>query len=196
MQAEDGGDLAAAIRETREEVGIELGTAGRLLGSLEPVRPLGALTRIDVAPFVFAVAPGTEARPNVEVAAAFWVNLDRLADPSARAEYVHPPVGDRFPALLAGEHTIWGLTYRVLVQLLSRLGHDPAGFRLAHPMPYESVTLQLTARQAEALRALAEREQLPPETYAAEVLVKHLYHAFSPDLAAPPPPAGPGEAGR
>jgi hypothetical protein len=63
-------------------------------------------------------------------------------------------------------------------------------------MPRESVTLQLTARQAEALRALAAAEELPPEVYAAEVLVKHLYHAYTPEAAAraaagrTAPPAG------
>jgi hypothetical protein len=61
-------------------------------------------------------------------------------------------------------------------------------------MPHESVTLRLTARQAEALRALAAAEELPPEVYAAEVLVKHLYHAYTPEAAAraaaaPSPPA-------
>lgn len=44
-------------------------------------------------------------------------------------------------------------------------------------------TLQLTDRQAEALRALAALEELPPEVYAAEVLVKHLYHAYTPEVA-------------
>lgn len=63
-------------------------------------------------------------------------------------------------------------------------------------MARESLTLQLTARQAEALRALAAAEALPPEVYAAEVLVKHLYHAYGPEAAAraagapAPPPAG------
>ena len=62
-------------------------------------------------------------------------------------------------------------------------------------MAHESVTLRLTARQAEALRALAAAEELPPEVYAAEVLVKHLYHAYTPQAAAraaagPTPPAG------
>ncbi len=50
-------------------------------------------------------------------------------------------------------------------------------------MPREPFTLQLTARQAEALRALASLEDLPPEVYAAEVLVKHLYHAYTPEVA-------------
>jgi len=44
-------------------------------------------------------------------------------------------------------------------------------------------TLQLTDRQAQALRALAAAEELTPETYAAEVLVKHLYHAYTPEVA-------------
>ena len=50
-------------------------------------------------------------------------------------------------------------------------------------MPKESFTVQLTERQAGALRALAALEELPPEVYAAEVLVKHLYHAYTPEVA-------------
>ena len=61
-------------------------------------------------------------------------------------------------------------------------------------MPGEPFTLKLTARQAEALRALAALEDLPPEVYAAEVLVKHLYHAYTPDVARRA--AGDGEPGR
>ena len=50
-------------------------------------------------------------------------------------------------------------------------------------MSQEKYTLSLTPRQAEALRALAALEELPPEVYAAEVLVKHLYHAYTPEVA-------------
>lgn len=49
-------------------------------------------------------------------------------------------------------------------------------------MPREAFTLQLTERQSVALRALAALEELPPEVYAAEVLVKHLYHAYTPQV--------------
>jgi hypothetical protein len=49
-------------------------------------------------------------------------------------------------------------------------------------MPRETVTLSLTDRQAEALRALSALEELPAEVYAAEVLVKHLYHAYTPEI--------------
>ena len=50
-------------------------------------------------------------------------------------------------------------------------------------MAHEAFTLQLPPRQAEALRALAALEELPPEIYAAEVLAKHLYHAYTPEVA-------------
>ena len=50
-------------------------------------------------------------------------------------------------------------------------------------MTRQPFTLELTPRQAEALRALAALEELPPEVYAAEVLVKHLYHAYTPEVA-------------
>jgi hypothetical protein len=47
----------------------------------------------------------------------------------------------------------------------------------------EAFVLNLPGRQAEALRALAALEELPPEVYAAEVLAKHLYHAYTPEVA-------------
>jgi hypothetical protein len=50
-------------------------------------------------------------------------------------------------------------------------------------MAHEPFTLKLTARQAEALRALAALEDLPPDVYAAEVLARHLYHAYTPEVA-------------
>jgi hypothetical protein len=62
-------------------------------------------------------------------------------------------------------------------------------------MGRQQFVLSLTARQAEALLALAAAEELPPEVYAAEVLVKHLYHAYAPNRppggAAPPAAGGP-----
>src|SRR5688572_23556785 len=54
---EDPGDatlLATAVREVREEVGIELNRA-MLLGELDDLRPSSAPARIVVRPFVFAL---------------------------------------------------------------------------------------------------------------------------------------------
>ncbi len=46
-----------------------------------------------------------------------------------------------------------------------------------------SLVITLPPRQAEALRALAALEEIPPEMYAAEVLAKHLYHTYTPEVA-------------
>jgi hypothetical protein len=48
--------------------------------------------------------------------------------------------------------------------------------------PRQTITLTLTERQMEALLALASLEDLPAQVYAQEVLVKHLYHAYTPEV--------------
>lgn len=55
-------------------------------------------------------------------------------------------------------------------------------------MARETITLSLTARQAEALRALSRLEEIPPDIYASEVLVRHLYHEYTPEVARRVPP--------
>lgn len=122
----DADDLATAIRETREEIGLELAACGELLGALAPVAPRGAPLTITVFPFVWTVPSDTPPlRPNAEVALAFWVPLRDLRDPAAAAEYVHPESAVRFPALLGGGHMVWGLTHRILSELLQLAA--PAG---------------------------------------------------------------------
>lgn len=63
-------------------------------------------------------------------------------------------------------------------------------------MPHETFTLKLTARQAQALRELSALEDLPPEVYAAEVLAKHLYHAWTPETARRAAGAGGADGGQ
>src|SRR5690606_12827006 len=56
-------DLDTAIRETHEEVGIDLERHGLLLGRLDDVRPSEGGPQIAVAPFVFAVPAAVQVRP-------------------------------------------------------------------------------------------------------------------------------------
>lgn len=121
--------LATAIRETREEVGIDLARHGRLLGALDAVQPRAGAPAVAVSPFVFAVPPGATARPNYEVAAALWIPIPELTAPQAATEYVHAlDAGDslRFPAFGVRAHTIWGLTHRILLQFIELGGYAPA----------------------------------------------------------------------
>ena len=49
--------LATAIRETEEEIGLDLGRAGEGLGSLDEVRAMARMRPMDltIQPFVFRV---------------------------------------------------------------------------------------------------------------------------------------------
>lgn len=119
----DANLLETAERETFEEVGIDLRASATYLGPLDDVQPLGAgVPPLVISPHAFVVPGPTVARPNHEVEAALWVPLSQLAEPVARAEYLHALESGqtlRFPALRYQGHVIWGLTYRILTQFLS-----------------------------------------------------------------------------
>lgn len=132
--AADANLCETAIRETREEVGIDLREGGEVLGRLPTVTPKSSLApQVAVTPFV-AVAPPAyhssdeasmpkELRLNEEVAAAFWVPL-RLLKESGRSErftMVIMGVNRAWPAYPSAEGLIWGLTERILTGFLSLL---------------------------------------------------------------------------
>ncbi len=114
--------LATAIRETREEIGVDLGGAERLgvLDDLYPRTPV--LPPVVVRPFVFALT----ARPTVvvspEVQDAFWVSFRAFQAPGVRGEVVvdHPGIPRRvLPAYTLGNRTIWGMSERILTPLIT-----------------------------------------------------------------------------
>src|SRR6185369_9718733 len=77
FHAEDATLLATAIRETREELGIEL-AAVRLLGSLAPLHPRSSgPAGIEVTPYVFAVDESPVIACGPEALSAFWLPLGR-----------------------------------------------------------------------------------------------------------------------
>jgi 8-oxo-dGTP pyrophosphatase MutT (NUDIX family) len=119
----DPSPVATAIRETWEEVGIDLQNHAMPLGPLDEVQPLGAgVPPIAISPFSFAMSSRIEPQPNGEVAAALWVPMTELASPAARAEYVHHFEDGRslrFPAVACRGETVWGLTHRILTQFIA-----------------------------------------------------------------------------
>jgi 8-oxo-dGTP pyrophosphatase MutT (NUDIX family) len=125
---EDPDAAATAVRETHEEVGIDLHRVGFLLGRLDPVAPRGAPARVHVSPFVFAVPSGTRTEINYEVDAAVWAPIRRLTEPNAATEHLHPLASGehlRFPAIGYQEYVIWGLTHRILTQFLQLTRSNP-----------------------------------------------------------------------
>lgn len=124
-EPEDPSLLDTAMRETLEETAVDLGDLGRPLGRLEVVRPVTRrLPPLAILPFVFAVPAGTFATiGSSEVAETHWVPLHHFEDPEHRV--VHRLTLDdeamAFPAYRHGERVIWGLTERILQDLLAHL---------------------------------------------------------------------------
>ena len=118
--------LATAIRETFEEVALDLGQAGRLLGQLAPLpavahgRPVG----MTIVPFVFELTADAELRYSQEVAEAVWVPLDPLLQGQRRTTFtIDRDGGERveLPAHDIDGRIVWGLTYRMLDSLFELL---------------------------------------------------------------------------
>jgi len=109
---------ATAVRETLEEVGIDLERAAEFLGYGSPATThTGSM---DVVPSVFALKEGVEARPNEEVASFRWVDLADLLAPEAETTYTLQYDGNSVgvPAFAVGDYIVWGLTHRILSSLL------------------------------------------------------------------------------
>jgi 8-oxo-dGTP pyrophosphatase MutT (NUDIX family) len=126
-------DLAAtAVRETREETGLDLAAAGELLGQLDEVRAMSRMRPLDLAirPFVFRLHASPEPVPSEEVAAVHWISLDALLGPDYRdsLDYAHAEPTLRLPCFRVDGRVIWGLTYRMFANLESLLqgGAAPA----------------------------------------------------------------------
>ncbi|HWL85607.1 MAG TPA: CoA pyrophosphatase [Polyangiaceae bacterium] len=118
----DASLLDTAIRETREEVGLDLASHGKLLWRL-PVVEASTRRTFDmiVAPFVFSILRGeSNLVSNAEVAEAIWTPLGPLArgETSSMFEYQQGEAKLQFPSLLLGDRVVWGLTYRILQTLL------------------------------------------------------------------------------
>ena len=113
--------LATAIRETREETGVDLTRAERL-GSLDDLYPrTPTLPPVVVRPFVFALGRRLPPLvPSDEVQRAFWLPLSRLGEAGVRREITLTlrGVARTFPAYLVDDELIWGMTERILTPFI------------------------------------------------------------------------------
>ena len=118
-------DLAqTAIRETWEETGVNLAREGRMLGTLDDISPrTPVLPPIVIRPFVAIVPSSIEIVQSDEVAAAFWVPLAALRERAAWGLGIVQVRGvpREVSTFTHGDYTVWGLTERVLRQLLERM---------------------------------------------------------------------------
>ena len=116
-------ELDAAIRETAEEIGLQL-TPSQLLGPLNDVVTPALHPSRQVRPFVFQVPrlPPLDLEPR-EVADALTIPLEDLLSGKNRGTFtlVYKETLWKLPCVDLGGRRLWGLTLRIIDDLLARL---------------------------------------------------------------------------
>lgn len=121
VDPEDASLFETALREAREELGIDTAGLG-LLGQLQPVYVQASDYLIH--PFVVMAESRPEIRPNPdEVEAVLEVPLSMLMDPASHQSEVRELRGAQFvvPFFRFGQDAIWGATAAMLEDLVSRV---------------------------------------------------------------------------
>ena len=113
--------LAAAVRETIEEVGFDPLAHGEVLGPLETVH--GGARQVFVATFAAEISSDVEPEPSVELPAAWWMPFSECEE-----REVHVPEVPYLVPAFVGEggdgrpFAVWGMTYKVLTSARALVG--------------------------------------------------------------------------
>ncbi|MEX2109017.1 MAG: CoA pyrophosphatase [Gemmatimonadaceae bacterium] len=124
---EEPGDSSladTATRETREETGIDLARDGTFIGTLDDLRPrVTRLPDVIVRPFVVLLDKYEPLLLSHEVALAFWIPLAALKQSESwrETEILARGIQINARAFHHEGNIIWGMTERVLGQLLALL---------------------------------------------------------------------------
>lgn len=126
MDPIDHTPLDAAIRETREELGLDLERHGQNLGALSavPATAHGKPVPLVISPFVFSLCetpPPPSLTPNHEVQEVVWIPIDFFLNPSHRTRMQREIAGIpvNLPCYDYQSRRIWGLTLRMVDELLA-----------------------------------------------------------------------------
>lgn len=124
---EEAGDASlaeTAIRETREETEIDLEREGMMIGTLDDLRPrTERLPAIMVRPFVALLDRTEPLVLSPEVALSFWLPFAAMTRSESWQEDTVLARGVQINARVFRyeEHVVWGMTERILTQLLRLL---------------------------------------------------------------------------
>jgi 8-oxo-dGTP pyrophosphatase MutT (NUDIX family) len=127
FDAQDADQYQTVLRETREEVGLDLEASGDFLGRLDdiPATARAKRTGLIIAPYVFALRQQPQLSLNHEVAETLWAPLGPMVrgEIDAITEY---QVGEDtyvLPAYTVQGRIVWGLTYAILQNLFSKVSN-------------------------------------------------------------------------
>jgi 8-oxo-dGTP pyrophosphatase MutT (NUDIX family) len=118
-EKEDRRYVETAARETFEELGINLWRTSEFIGYMSSFKTHTG--KMDVIPSVFHNVKSLRPRPIVEVSSYYWVNLPHLTKHKTKYAFFRKNKLVMNEAFLHGDCIIWGLSYRILVSLLSIL---------------------------------------------------------------------------
>jgi 8-oxo-dGTP pyrophosphatase MutT (NUDIX family) len=123
VDPEDQDAFAAALRETREELALDLGVHAQHLGELSHLVTVahGKPLPLIIVPFVFELAGDPAVVVNHEVEEAVWVPLAFLLDKANRSTLPWTFAGATItlPCYRYEGRVIWGLTLKMLDELLA-----------------------------------------------------------------------------
>jgi 8-oxo-dGTP pyrophosphatase MutT (NUDIX family) len=122
VEPTDRDGLAAAVRETEEEVGVRLDEA-EWLGELDVLGPQVNPFAIRIEPYVFALRSPPRFRLNGEVQSIHLLSLDALLRGDGRKAFEYDWKGQKMTLACVDFDGVrlWGLTLRIVDDLLHRL---------------------------------------------------------------------------
>jgi 8-oxo-dGTP pyrophosphatase MutT (NUDIX family) len=129
-EPEDSSLVETAMRETLEEVGVDLARHGELIVAMNELpayssgRPVGMV----VSPFLFSLDRTRETRIDPgEVAAALWLPLAAFRDEANHQKTRIDSANFKadVDAFVVEEQIIWGLTHRMITNFLTAVATDP-----------------------------------------------------------------------
>jgi len=132
IDPDDESPRAAAEREAREEVGLDLGQVARFLGCFDDVRAMARGKRLDlvITPHVFELTGGLRGADlkltlqEDEVADVLWAPVEEMASGSLNGitTIERPKLGTiKLPCYEVGGKVVWGLTHMMLRNLFDIL---------------------------------------------------------------------------
>ena len=122
---EDRSNFSCALRETEEELGVDLSRWGAPLGELSDVNTGWRKDRPEmlVTPFIFSVSELPELTPNDEVDDVVWVPLHFLMDEGNREPLEWEWKGHKMEtdSYLYDCYRIWGLSLMMIDEMMGLL---------------------------------------------------------------------------